>query len=1011
MINLQNEVCIMADGNHLDSISEEYKKQKRLELILKSAGVGTWEWNIQTGESIYNERWAEILGYTLAELEPTDANTWISHTHPEDMAKANKVLQEHFQKNTQYYSFETRMRHKDGRWIWILNTGRVIERDAKGAPLWMFGTHMDITRLKLAEQELRDSEERSRLALECTDAGLWDLDITSMQFYASLRCERMIGYRGSDKNKAYIAWRRRWHPKEITKNRELITPFLKGEKLRCKLIHRLKNKDGSWRWCILRGGWLKDKEGKLSRCIGTLADISDLMSEREKNKELERIFAVNPDLLCIANTDSNFLKTNQAWMEILGYSQAELDGGKFLDLVHPDDMQATLKVLETLEKQKKVVGFINRYRHKDGSYRYLDWRAHPYGRMLFAAARDVTEKIKQEEKLQLSLRIKAAHLELLQLKNISLADLLDKSLEEVVALTGSEMGYIFLYDEEKQEFMLHSWSDTVMENCSIKEKGSVYSLMHLALWGEAVRKRQAVVVNDYLNDDIKRHGVPKGHVPVRKFLSIPVMDREKIVAVVGLANKKTDYNEEDIFNLKLMMNIVWSQNERIKGERKLLKERILFGATVHSLTDGVIVTDENGKIMVMNRVAEDLTGWTQIEGYGKVLEEVLVLWDADKNEPPINPIQQVLSTGNPVFSPPNIRALAKNGKEHYIAGSCAPAIDRYGNVIGTVLNFRDITENWLKQKEDEYHRTHDALTGAYNRAFFENKIEEEMARAQRYEEPLSMAILDVDKFKLVNDTWGHPVGDAVLKKTAELAQAALRKTDFLVRLGGEEFIVLMPETSLNGALQVAEKIRFQLEAHQHIQAGQVTASFGVAEWLPIEEFSHWYKRTDSALYRAKGGGRNCVIGAEEKGKLPVAFVKLEWISDWESGHEGIDKDHKGLLDLGNRLISMSLAGIEGDIMNQCIEDVLTCINQHFTNEESVLSSIKYPEVDHHRKIHLYLMNKMMKLRDAYQNRKLKPTDFFSFIVDDLIVGHILKEDILFFPYLNKDNSDKNIKCF
>ena len=148
MINLQNEVCIMADGNHLDSISEEDKKQKRLELILKSAGVGTWEWNIQTGESIYNERWAEILGYTLAELEATDENTWISHTHPEDMAKANKVLQEHFQKNTQYYSFETRMRHKDGRWIWILNTGRVIERDAKGAPLWMFGTHMDITQLK-----------------------------------------------------------------------------------------------------------------------------------------------------------------------------------------------------------------------------------------------------------------------------------------------------------------------------------------------------------------------------------------------------------------------------------------------------------------------------------------------------------------------------------------------------------------------------------------------------------------------------------------------------------------------------------------------------------------------------------------------------------------------------------------------------------------------------------------------------------------------------------------------
>ncbi|MGL5269402.1 MAG: sensor domain-containing diguanylate cyclase, partial [Selenomonadaceae bacterium] len=161
-----------------------------------------------------------------------------------------------------------------------------------------------------------------------------------------------------------------------------------------------------------------------------------------------------------------------------------------------------------------------------------------------------------------------------------------------------------------------------------------------------------------------------------------------------------------------------------------------------------------------------------------------------------------------------------------------------------------------KQWQLEQLSYHDQLTGVKNRHYLDEIIAGEMARADRYKEPLSMLIFDLDHFKKVNDTWGHPVGDLVLKHTAEIIGDRIRKADILVRIGGEEFVVLMPETRLAGAREAAESLREALVANEHPIAGKVTASFGVAERMKIEPFSYWYRRADEALYRAKQGGRN-----------------------------------------------------------------------------------------------------------------------------------------------------------
>jgi PAS domain S-box-containing protein len=133
-------------------------QRSRLVNILKGTNVGTWEWNVQTGETVFNERWAEIVGYDLEELAPISITTWMELAHPGDLGTCEALLQRHFRGEIDFYECEARMRHKDGHWVWVLDRGRVITWTEDGKPLWMFGTHQDITRRKPAEARKPDHE-------------------------------------------------------------------------------------------------------------------------------------------------------------------------------------------------------------------------------------------------------------------------------------------------------------------------------------------------------------------------------------------------------------------------------------------------------------------------------------------------------------------------------------------------------------------------------------------------------------------------------------------------------------------------------------------------------------------------------------------------------------------------------------------------------------------------------------------------------------------------------------
>ena len=139
------------------------RQHRRLSHIIEATGQGTWEWNVQTGETVFNENWAKIIGYTLEELQPVSIDTWIRLAHPEDLVGSNKMLEEHFSGQLDMYDYECRMQHKSGKWIWVHDRGRVIEWDRDGKPLRMFGTHSDITEKREMQEKIRQLSVRDPL--------------------------------------------------------------------------------------------------------------------------------------------------------------------------------------------------------------------------------------------------------------------------------------------------------------------------------------------------------------------------------------------------------------------------------------------------------------------------------------------------------------------------------------------------------------------------------------------------------------------------------------------------------------------------------------------------------------------------------------------------------------------------------------------------------------------------------------------------------------------------------
>jgi len=405
----------------------------------------------------------------------------------------------------------------------------------------------------------------------------------------------------------------------------------------------------------------------------------------------------------------------------------------------------------------------------------------------------------------------------------------------------------------------------------------------------------------------------------------------------------------------------------------------------------LFLVNKNGDIVLMNSDAEELLNYNGSDVSIFNIEKHVNWFNVDINE--------VLRKTFKNDKVENINTQLEDFNHQIRDMSISTISGYYNNDEVILITMFDMT---LQKRAEEAIREiaiKDELTGLYNRHFFDTVIDEEIDRSERYDVPFSALILDLDHFKKVNDTFGHPVGDNVLRFTADIVKSHTRSADYPIRIGGEEFVVLMPHTSLEGAYSAAEKIRKAIEETTHPVIGNYTASIGVAQRERGENYKSMYNRMDNALYEAKESGRNKVIKAPSKDNYSA--LTLRWKPAWNSGEPTIDMQHKELFKSASKVLNNSLYTENKDDALKSMDELLNHILEHFKYEESVLEMVKYKGLPQHRHVHNFLIEKGISIRKSIEDGSLDFTSAYVYIFDEIVVNHLLKEDVKFFPLINQ----------
>ena len=340
-----------------------------------------------------------------------------------------------------------------------------------------------------------------------------------------------------------------------------------------------------------------------------------------------------------------------------------------------------------------------------------------------------------------------------------------------------------------------------------------------------------------------------------------------------------------------MMDTIWQRRlERDRALNELYEEKEWAQVTLKSIGDGVITTDTAGQVQYLNTVAEQLTGWSLEEAQGLVLHEVFHIINGITREPIETPVDRCLREQRIIELSSHTSLIRKDGSEVAVEDSAAPIRNQQGKVIGVVLVFHDVTEERKLSQQLSYLARHDTLTNLINRREFEHRLKRLIEQAHEQSAHHAFLYMDLDQFKVVNDTCGHSAGDELLRQVSTLLQSHMRQRDTLARLGGDEFGVLLEHCLPDEARKISEKLCEAIRDYHFVWEDN-SFSVGVSIGLvPINRESggmtELMSLADSACFSAKESGRNRVHSYEEDGEAVVKrHGEMRWVSRITHGLE------------------------------------------------------------------------------------------------------------------------------
>ena len=664
-------------------------EKNRFANIILGTNAGTWEWNIQTNEVIFNDKWAEMLGFTLKELSPTSINTWINLAHPDDLQKSYELLNKHFNKELDYYDCEIRVKHKNGSWVWIKDRGKIISWDNYGKPILMMGIHTDITKEKELIQEI-----------------------------------------------------------EIAKNR------------------------------------------------------------------FENMFKNHASvMLLIDPNNGEIIDANQSAVNFYGYSLNELKQMNISQINQASIFELKEKYEQVRNSPKK--SFISSHKLKNGEIKIVEINSSPietsHGIILFSIIKDITKE-------------QALENEILKEK-IKYQTFINLSSDAIFIL--DDDGKLLEYSLQTQKYL--DYSDDEMKNLNIleidKDLQNIQEFKELisqlngnqTLLFERMHKRKD---NSYYNAAISATKIS--------------LDGQEYIY-----SSARDITDEKILQKKLQ--------EFYKNLEKLIETQ-----------DNIVILTNGKEIKFANHKFFNFLGFENLEKFKKEHKCICEFFIEDDRFFHLKKIKEddnwVIKIIELEESRRRVSIIGKDLKQYVFSVN----VNKFDEDT-MIISFTDISQTIFENIFLQEKILHDKLTNAYNREYFDINYKKLINEYHKNNTNLALAVLDIDYFKKVNDTYGHDIGDEVLIKFVETIQNNLRKNDILIRWGGEEFLLILQLDSQKDLENKLEHLRKVIEIEPFPKIKNITCSIGGTIYQDNENILKTIKRADEAVYKAKEMGRNKVL--------------------------------------------------------------------------------------------------------------------------------------------------------
>lgn len=786
-------------------ISRRKSAEESFRITFEQATVGIAHTSLDDHYLLINQQFCDMLGYSREEFLGMRVGDIV---HPEDRHTDRKRREQLLANAITSFSGEKRYRRKDGSIFWVNRTVSAA-RDEDGKPLYLIRVVEDITQRKA-------EEERFRAAFDQAAVGI-ALTLPSGN-YVSVNdrfCE-LLGYTREEmlrKNAIDDVT----HHDDRQSSRGRTQTLLRGEKRQIYSEKRYVRNDGTVIWCDVSISAVHGANGKPSHVIAVMQDIT---ARKQAEALLEQTFEQAAVGIVRTDLDRRIISTNRKFCEMTGYAKEELLGMKMRQISHPDDQGKDAELrLQLVEGKIDHLQSERRYVRKDGS---LIWV-----RRTTSLAQDITNNTHHYIFV----------------------------VQDITARRMAEDSYRATFDNAPIGIM-HSNADLKILHVNPKL---------CEILGYTREELLAMKTFDFLSPDHRKSDRPqylqqmlKGEMQTFSSERPFVRKDGSIVWTNRTVSLVRDSTGQPLYFLRIIEDI----SERKRAEDALTQERLMLRTVVDAIPDRIYVKDIEGRFILQNAANLKVRGIDQLEDIiGKTVFDIFPRQQAEHMH---KEDQDIISSGEPLID--------REGRTHFGAAgdtdgevrwhltSKIPLRDAAGKIYGLVGVNRDITERKQANEHLAHLAHYDSVTGLPNRVMLHDRLGQAIAQARRNSWFVGVLFLDLDRFKLVNDTLGHAAGDLLLKQVSTRLTQALRPSDTVGRLSGDEFAVILSELAVpQNAGLVAQKLIDMLKMPFDLDGNEVfvTASIGITLYpTDSDNIETLIRDADAAMYGAKSAGRN-----------------------------------------------------------------------------------------------------------------------------------------------------------